>query len=93
MTQNVQITSPGNALASEVKRAGKPRTSNRGALDHMHIEPASNGVMVTSHYEPKNAKGEYPEPDRAVFGDHASAMQHIGAALAPHFEAPSPATE
>jgi len=88
MSANVLVPSPGNVLAALAKKSKNAAPHNRGDLDHVHIEPASNGVMVTTRYEPKNPKANYPEPDRAVFGDHASAMEHIGAILAPHFVSP-----
>ena len=79
---------PKNALASDAitqtARAGK---ASRGDLSGIHVEPAANGYVVTSHFEPRTSgKGPAlnPDPERNVFGDHKKAVTHIAALLAAH---------
>jgi hypothetical protein len=86
MATTNSLTSPAIGLASQAAKAGK--TDNRGPLDRVHIEPATNGYMVTTHFEPKPTKGKgpatYPEPERNVFTSHGEASAHVASILAAH---------
>jgi len=89
MTSNAAPTlrSPNSLLAKTLKK-NAPKLSPRGDLDHVRIEPATNGYMVTAHHEPVPGKdAPYPEPDRNVFTDAAGASAHVASLLAAH-EAP-----
>lgn len=86
------LKSPNALLAHELKK-NAPKLSPRGDLDHVRIEPATNGYMVTAHHEPVAAsKGNpnpaYPEPQRNVFTDAAGATAHVASLLAAHENPP-----
>ncbi len=88
MTSNAAPTlkSPNSLLAKTLKR-NAPKLSPRGDLDHVRIEPATNGYMVTAHHEAVKPDGAYPEPTRNVFTSASDASAHVASLLAAH-EAP-----
>jgi hypothetical protein len=76
-----------NSLASPVaEKRARADKRNRGELSHIQIDPAENGYMVTSHFEPKSSKNNtiYPDPEKNVFGEHAAASAHIAKLLSDH---------
>ena len=78
-----------NSLLARTLKRNAPKLSPRGDLDHVRIEPAGNGHIVTAHYEAaKPTKGmphpPYPEPERTVFSgpnSKAEALAHLAKVL------------
>jgi hypothetical protein len=78
-----------NALLSKTLKKNSPKLSPRGDLDHVRIEPAGGGHIVTAHYnQAPSTKSQpnppYPEPQRQVFSGpsaKADALAHASSLL------------
>lgn len=79
---------PGVAKAKAAAMDTEP-DGDEGPLENMSIEPAANGVTVSSRHASKPGKkgapSEYQEPKKHVFSDPGQAIGHVAKKLKKHF--------
>lgn len=81
---------PGVAKAKA--KATKGKGEGHREIESMRIEPAENGVTVTTHHKPAPSKGKkdfagYEAPKAHVFDDPGKAVGHVAQKLKGHFSA------